>query len=386
MIPPAFSLVPSCRPASMGTERPSRESAVEKRMEACLREVSAFLDAVEGMGSAQWHALHDRFEELGPAKARKLSATINSDWLHLASWPEVKTIPEETALRDAMRSHWPRLGDAIQKARMQFMVDPAVGGLLNRATDAKVKTIWFRANLESTEQGRRALALVATLFDGLLPDVEETRRSGAEDAAAQRLPVERAAAPIVRSTRVRTAPRSAAERMPALDAEPPRVHTFDEALALRTAKIRHPVSPSYSVLLALSERIFSLAGQRLTHGERLFATLFDEMNAEWENGGLEQYLTNASGATAEHARAYLAEIGAWGVLAILDEAAWRFYDGSIPRAESARNRRLENVLMSDDDANRWLDMADRRWRSVQAELYDRLVDYAAAHRADFARP
>ena len=89
---------------------------------------------------------------------------------------------------------------------------------------------------------------------------------------------------------------------------------------------------------------------------------------------------------AEHARAYLGEIGAWGTLALLDEAAWRFCGGAIPRDSDARTARIEAVLNLDDEANRWLDAADRRWRTVQTELYERLVDYAADHRVDFARP
>ena len=145
----------------------------------------------------------------------------------------------------------------------------------------------------------------------------------------------------------------------------------------------HPVSPAYSALVTISERLDSGGRRRLTHGERLFVTLFEELNAEWENGGLEQYLTNSSGDRAEHARAYLAEIGAWKTLALLDEAAWRFFGGVIPRAGTARRGRVDAVLTSDDTASVWLDAADRRWSLVQNELYDRLVRYATSHATDF---
>ena len=39
-----------------------------------------------------------------------------------------------------------------------------------------VKTIWFRAYLERSEDGRRALGTVAALFDGLLPDAKGAER------------------------------------------------------------------------------------------------------------------------------------------------------------------------------------------------------------------
>ena len=329
----------------MPTTRPSPDSEVElnahHRIDTCLREIGALLDAVELMGHDEWHALHERYEALGPAKARKLGKTLSFDWMHLTSWPEITTIPTETALRDAMRSHWPRLGDAIQKARIQFIVDPGIDGMLNRATDTLVSTVWFRRYLEGSHEGRRALATVAALFDGLLPDPKDAEKVRARESAVSRAPTEQAV----------TAPRRASarpdrhegERMPKMDSAPWRLRTFEEALALRTSKISHPVSPAYSVILVISERIGSRRGQRLSHGEQMFVTLFDELNAEWENGGLEQYLTNSSGERAEYARAYLAEVGAWETLALLDEAAWRFYGGSIPRSESARNTRLEKV-------------------------------------------
>ncbi|HET9003594.1 MAG TPA: DUF4375 domain-containing protein, partial [Gemmatimonadaceae bacterium] len=322
----------------------------------------------------------------GPAKDRKLRKTIGSDWLWLTSWPEVDTAAAETALREAMRSHWARERDAIQRARMQFAVDPAIDGTLNMAIDTKVKAIWFRGYLESSEEGRRALGTLATLFDDLLVDAGQTKSLRTQGIAAQRTPPQKAANQIRVPPRTTAPPRRVAERAPEVDAVPWRLRTLDESLALRTAKIRHPVSPAYSVLVAISQRIDSRRGQRLTHGEQLLVALFDELNAEWENGGLEQYLTNSSGAGGDRARAYLGEIGAWGTLAILDEAAWRFYGGSIPRNSAPRERRLEDVLTTDDDANRWLDAADRRWRTVQKELYERLADYAEDHAADFARP
>ena len=369
----------------MATEHPPREPAiaqrVQSRIDGCLREVSAFLDALEGMGLAEFHTLHQRYQALGPAKERKLRKTIRSDWLWLTSWPEVNTIPAETALREAMRSHWARLHGAIREARQQF-----VDGSLALVTDARVTTIWFRAHLEGNEEGRRALAIVAALFDGLLPDAEASSSMRTKRVTEQPRPAQKTAAPMAPTPRTSAPARRAAERAPAEDAAPWRLRTLDESLALRNAKVRHPVSPAYSVLVAISQRIGSRSAQRLTHGERLFVALFDELNAEWENGGLEQYLTNSSGAGADHARAYLGEIGAWGTLAILDEAAARFYGGSIPRDSATRNARIEQVLTSDDGANIWLDTADQRWRTVQKELYDRLADYAANHPADFARP
>jgi hypothetical protein len=170
------------------------------------------------------------------------------------------------------------------------------------------------------------------------------------------------------------------------------VTSLDDILALRRVKRpggaqRRP--PDYEALLLLTDRIRSRFRKpsdfdKLTAGEQLVFRVAIAMDAEIANGGIDQYLRNASGDDAEQVRADLRMIGARRALAVLDEAAQWFDGGVIPRELDERFDQLVAAEERDPEGfEPKEDELSRRYAKAAPELYGTLMDFVERQREQF---
>ena len=173
-----------------------------------------------------------------------------------------------------------------------------------------------------------------------------------------------------------------------------RMHTLDEALALQSPAdyVARGISKEYAAIQAIWERINSrMVGRAfdegLTRGERLVHVLFFAMDGEIENGGMHQFFSNSSGDLAEDAKAYLRQIGATRVLAVLTKASSIFPKGKAPTDRNTRNDILTEREGKRGDAF-WdeFDRFSREYYKARQELYPRLLAWIRRHRDEFALP
>jgi hypothetical protein len=314
--------------------------------------VDALLDRLEQLSARDWRTVHERFIQHSDAEWTKINAVLlaagaEEDPYEGLSEQASERMSEELSRqigrvkRVAEQVLERAAGDSHYRSKLEF----AIGRLawLERKRD------YIRS-----EKGKRAVAVVDGLFEGLLPGVPEGVR---ESRAAER----------TRSTlHARTARAS-------------------------SGRGRRPVSATYDRLVTvwdgIEPRLLARGGERrLTHGERLVHELFFRLDSEVRNGGVEQYLSNAAGDGAERAKAYLAEIGAWPTLEVLDEVSALFPRGEIPANRRRRVRLLDKMESAREDFSNPLGEADERYAHAQEELYARILDYVKAYANDFASP
>jgi hypothetical protein len=316
--------------------------------------IDALLDALETLTLRDWMTVHKRMKRLSNPQWKKLTQFMVDLGMETNPWRGL-TKTQEDRLHNEYRRQNERARAISTRLPTRAGGDREFADKMEFAILRRMAALGQREQLEQSATGRRALEHVTGLFEGLLP--------ATADEAGDPLAADTATG----------------------------LYTLAGALALhRTAK-DHPVSPTYAALVAIWDRIEShlqtpADERRLTHGERLFHELFLHLDGEYQNGGLRQYLENSAGDQGEHARAYLAEIGAWPTLAVLDDISAIFPGGVIPRSRARRTAVLEAADAAAGDFGDPLGDADYRYGKVQGELYKRLVDYVEAHQADFARP
>ncbi len=172
-----------------------------------------------------------------------------------------------------------------------------------------------------------------------------------------------------------------------------RVPTLREALSLRSAA-REPQSrdPDFTALNAIIDRIRArfhnpTTFRDLSHGEQVVYELGYTMDAEVQNGGWHQYLGNSSGNGAEEHKAYLREVGAAEVLALLERVSTIFPNAVVPHDWSQRNQLLRRAVEQDPSiVDGLLEQADRAYYRECASLYTHLMDYVETHVTDFENP
>lgn len=160
-----------------------------------------------------------------------------------------------------------------------------------------------------------------------------------------------------------------------------------------------PVSAAYKALVKTRRRKESrleLARDYApTHGEELFEELFLTLDGAVQDGGVRHYLDNPAGDGyfdrpagdgAENAKAYLAEIGAWRTLALLDDISTLFPDGLIPSSLRERVTILKAAAKHIKKLNNALREADVQYHAAQQELYARLATYVKANLQEFPGP
>lgn len=314
-------------------------------------ETRVFLDALERMPRRDWLEVHRRFEQFsGPQWGRMFNVIGDaaSEWrlrakLSNKEWDEVLAEGERRDKRiDAIVARLPKAaaGDSDYREKMDY-------ALRRRLVVMRVREV-----LEKTEKGRKVIGVVTGLFDGLVPSGE---------------------------TPLGDEQRSGTNTVPAL------------AQVRRKATARKPsVSATYNALVKAMQRKEARFEQQgpytPTHGEELFEELFLTLDGVAQNGGVRHYLDNPSGDGAERAKAYLAEIGAWRTLAVLDGVSTLFPNEEIP----SRLRKRIAVLNAADkrmkDFNDPLGDADARYHAAQQELYTRLAAYVKANAREFPRP
>ena len=159
--------------------------------------------------------------------------------------------------------------------------------------------------------------------------------------------------------------------------------SLDDILAMRSK------AQDYKALQLTLDRIRSRFRKpadfaKLTAGEQLLFRVAIAMDPEIMNGGIDQYLRNASGDAAEQVRADLRTIGAHPALAVLDEAAQWFDGGIIPRDLDARFDQLLAAEERDPDGFEARgDELSRRYAKAAPELYGKLMDFVVREREQF---
>lgn len=314
-------------------------------------ERSAFLNAIARLSRRDWLTVHRRFEQFsGPQWGRMFSVIGDaaSEWrqqakLSDAEWDEVNAEGERQQERyEAIIATLPKTaaGDTEYRAKMDF------------AVRRRFAVIRLHAFLRQTAKGRRVIEVVTGLFDGLV-----FTGSGEVDG-------ERTANTEVGRTPARTSARARTDG--------------------------GAVSAAYTALVKTLQRKEARREQAgaytPTHGEELFEALFLTLDGVVQNGGLRHYLDNPSGDGAERAKTYLAEIGAWRTLAVLDEVSAHFPGGVIPERQRTRVAILTAADKRMKDFNDPLGFAPVRYRAAQEQLYARLAAYVKANRREFPGP
>jgi hypothetical protein len=328
-----------------------RMRTTDIRAAAKSAEVDALLTAAESLTMEQWRIVHARFDELRPAEWRKLNDVLFAEG---DAWDPYAGLSEaaENRLSDELRRQIGRVSEIASRLPAKVPGDADFRTKMEVALGRLVYLVKTREYVRSPK-GKQAVAVVDGLFDGLLTAV------AVEESEEQ-------------------------DRTTGL-------YTLHGALALRSKPRSHPVSPSYGACVAIWNRIESHLQtprdeRRLTHGEQLFHELFFRLDAEVQNGGLEVYLESSAGDHAEMACAYLAEIGAWATLEALDLVAEQFPDAVIPTARRRRITLLEKAEAARADFANPIGEATDVYMKAQMSLYERLMDYVAEHREDFAHP
>jgi len=175
------------------------------------------------------------------------------------------------------------------------------------------------------------------------------------------------------------------------------LYTLTEALALRRITPKQPrkgkaPQADFVALCAILDRIVTrfhnpATFALLTHGEQLVYDLGYEMDAEVLNGGWHQFLANSSGDNAERNKAYLREVGADDVLALLERVSAVFPNGIVPTERTRRNKGLIRAEEADEHGfDAIFDPASSEYHRVCPAFYSRLMDYVEAHQEAFTRP
>jgi hypothetical protein len=175
------------------------------------------------------------------------------------------------------------------------------------------------------------------------------------------------------------------------------LYTLSQALALRRITPKQPrkgkaPQADFVALCAVIDRITTrfqnpASFAKLTHGEQLVYGLGFEMDGEVINGGWHQFLANSSGDNAERDKAYLREVGAGEVLALLERVSAVFPNGVVPTERTRRNKDLIRAEEADEDRfDAIFDPATNEYSRVCPEFYTRLMDYVEAHQEEFTRP
>jgi hypothetical protein len=110
---------------------------------------------------------------------------------------------------------------------------------------------------------------------------------------------------------------------------------------------------------------------RLSHAEQVVDMLGRIMDREIQNGGIDQFLINDSGAVAQLAVAALAEIGATDTSAILARALTIFPSAHVPT--DAEERRVHIVEHCEDG---WDEALTRAYGKSRDTMIAALMKYA----------
>jgi hypothetical protein len=330
-----------------------RDTAVNHiRRLARSAEADALLAKLEQLSAKDWRTVYERFSRMRMAEWGKIHEAL----LDAADgWDPFKGLPKPAHERmsEELRRQVNRTTQIAERLPEASAGEPQYRAKLHFAMG---RLLWLLKTRESihSEKGRRAAAIVDSLFEGVLPDASE----GGHRTNPERRPDASAPTGGARSRR--------------------RPH-------------EHSVPPFYRELVAVWDGIEPLmqtrAGeQRLSHGQRLVHELFFRLDSEVRNGGVEQYLYNSAGDRAESAKAYLAEIEAWPTLTVLDEVSALFPGGAIPTNRRRRVALLEQAERLRNDFSNPLGEATERYAQAQRELYGRIMAYVRHHPADFDRP
>lgn len=111
------------------------------------------------------------------------------------------------------------------------------------------------------------------------------------------------------------------------------------------------------------------------------------LDAEIQNGGFEQFLSNSSGEIAQEAKRQLRIIGAESVLVILNRVSAIFPNAVVPTDREERNRVLDDAIARDEAGfKRLMDAATDDYYAHEASLYTALMDFVTANREQFELP
>jgi hypothetical protein len=140
------------------------------------------------------------------------------------------------------------------------------------------------------------------------------------------------------------------------------------------------------VLGALQYRIGQKADARgersLTDTERKLLAA-NEVDAEVNNGGFDQYFSNSSGDSAEAALAGLKEMGAAGAAALLERAMAVFPGGKPPADRSKRQDAMEQIASQSKPV--W-DKCDSEFYKLTESITDLSLAYAKKNKAEIVLP
>lgn len=314
--------------------------------------VDPLLAKAEALTVKEWRIVRERFDQLRPHEWRKLNDALFEDGDASDPYRGLSAAVEQR-LSDELDSQIDHVFRIVERLPPRLAGDPEFRVKMEVALGRLVYVARKREHIQSPK-GKHAAAIVDGLFDGLLTGVTNQDDPNDQDRTTG-------------------------------------LYSLGGALALRRKPRSHPVSAAYGAAVAIWDRIESHLQSRrderkLTHGEHLFRELFFRLDGEVQNGGLEAYLENSAGDSAEMARAYLAEISAWSTLEALDLIADQFPDGVIPAARGRRVRLLEKVELASLDFSNPVGAATDLYLKAQLTLYERLLDYVEDHPEDFERP
>jgi hypothetical protein len=168
--------------------------------------------------------------------------------------------------------------------------------------------------------------------------------------------------------------------------------TLDDIIAAWHAATRPDSprrSPAYEALLLVTERIRTRYRTpadftNLNAAEQLVFRVFVTLDGEVRNGGIDQYLRNASGDDGQQVISDLTTIGAHETEAVLIEAAQWFDHGVIPsdgdkrfdQLIAAEERNPEEFERKETELSRW-------YATSEPELYEKLMRFVELHQAEF---
>ena len=314
-------------------------------------EADDLLDRLAQLPRRDWLTVYHRFEQFSglqwgrmftviadASRERRLHARLSD-----AAWDSVNAeLDRQQERYKAIIAALPKTaaGDTEYRAKMDF------------AVRRRFAVMRLREFLARTAKGRRVIEVVTGLFDGVM------------SAGSDKVDVGR-------TTNTKAVRASSKTRVSA--------RTDGGA-----------VSAAYKALVKTLQRKEARREQAgaytPTHGEELFEALFLTLDGVVQNGGLRHYLDNPSGDGAERAKTYLAEIGAWRTLAVLDEVSAHFPGGVIPERQRTRVAILTAADKRMKDFNDPLGFAPVRYREAQEQLYARLAAYVKANRREFPWP
>jgi hypothetical protein len=128
-------------------------------------------------------------------------------------------------------------------------------------------------------------------------------------------------------------------------------------------------------------RVWRVDNDELSAAERVFGAIW-ELEAEVNNGGLQQFFWNSSGRLAPHVVDALRAIGAFRMASILEQAV--ALGGSMEWQDDVRRRDAVDALMSETVAA--LSRLDDAFLAYPDDLTELLYIYVCRHRDELRAP